>query len=75
VVPEAQEGGVIALVEDGDVITLDAVNNRIDVDVSDEELEKRREAWVAPELKAKRGTLFKYINNVKNASMGCVTDE
>lgn len=75
VVPEAQEGGVIALVEDGDVVTLDAVNNRIDVDLSDDELQKRRDAWVAPELKAKRGTLFKYIKNVKNASMGCVTDE
>ena len=75
VVPEAQEGGGIALVENGDTITLDAVNNTIDMDVSDEELEKRRAAWVAPELKATRGTLGKYIRCVKNASMGCVTDE
>ncbi len=75
VVPEAQEGGNIALVEDGDMITLDAVNNVIEVDLSDQELQARRKAWVAPELKFKRGTLGKYIRNVTNASMGCVTDE
>jgi len=75
VVPEAQVGGPIALVEDGDIVTLDAVNNQILVDVSDEEMQKRREAWVAPELKVKRGTLYKYIKNVKDASVGCVTDE
>jgi len=75
VVPEAQEGGPIALVQNGDTVTLDAVNNRIEMQVSEEELQKRREAWQAPELKARRGTLFKYIRNVKNASMGCVTDE
>lgn len=75
VVPEAQEGGNIALVQNGDMVTLDAVNNRIEVDVSDEELDARRQNWVAPELKFKRGTLGKYVRNVKNASMGCVTDE
>lgn len=75
VVPEAQEGGPIALVEDGDMVTLDAVNNLIDMDVSDVELQSRRSRWVAPELKAKRGTLFKYIRCVKDASLGCVTDE
>lgn len=75
VVPEAQEGGPIALVKNGDIVTLDAVNNRIEVDVSDEELQSRREAWQAPEFKVSRGTLFKYIKNVKDASMGCVTDE
>jgi len=75
VVPEAQEGGPIALVQNGDTVTLDAVNNRIEMQVSEEELQKRCEAWQAPELKARRGTLFKYIRNVKNASMGCVTDE
>jgi len=75
VVPEAQEGGNIALVENGDVVTLDAVNNRIEVDLSDEELQTRRDNWQAPDLKVTRGTLFKYIRNVKNASMGCVTDE
>lgn len=75
VVPEAQEGGPIALVQDGDVVTLDAVNNTIDVNVPDEELAQRQQAWQAPPLKANRGTLFKYIKNVKNASLGCVTDE
>ncbi len=75
VVPEAQEGGGIALVQNGDTVTLDAVNNRIEMDVSDEELQQRRDAWRAPELKTTRGTLGKYIRCVKNASMGCVTDE
>ena len=75
VVPEAQEGGGIALVQNGDMITLDAINNRIDMDVSDSELEQRRNAWSPPDLKAQRGTLGKYIRSVKNASMGCVTDE
>lgn len=75
VVPEAQEGGGIALVQNGDIVTLDAVNNKIEMDVSDEELEQRRKAWVEPPLKATRGTLGKYIRLVKDASMGCVTDE
>lgn len=75
VVPEAQEGGAIALVKNGDMVTLDAVNNKIEVDVSDDELQARRDAWQAPELKAKRGTLHKYIKLVKDASTGCVTDE
>jgi len=75
VVPEAQEGGGIALVQDGDTVTLDAVNNRIEMDVSDEELQQRKDAWTAPALKATRGTLGKYIRSVKNASTGCVTDE
>lgn len=75
VVPEAQDGGPIALVKNGDIVTLDAVNNRIEMDVSEEALQARRDAWQAPELKARRGTLFKYIRNVKDASMGCVTDE
>lgn len=75
VVPEAQEGGPIALVKNGDMITLDAVNNLIEFDVSADEQQKRKAAWQAPALKATRGTLFKYIKNVKNASLGCVTDE
>lgn len=75
VVPEAQDGGPIAHVKDGDEVTLDAVNNRIQIDVSEEELQRRSELWQAPDLKATRGTLFKYIKNVKDASMGCVTDE
>ncbi|MEO0367322.1 MAG: dihydroxy-acid dehydratase [Pseudomonadota bacterium] len=75
VVPEAQEGGPIALVENGDIVTLDAINNKIEVEVDDTTLETRRSHWVAPELKASKGTLFKYIRNVRDASMGCVTDE
>ncbi len=75
VTPEAQVGGPIALVQNGDKLTLDAEANMITVDISDEEFEKRRKAWKAPEYKATRGTLYKYIKNVKSASEGCVTDE
>lgn len=75
ITPEAQEGGPIALVRDGDIIAIDAEQRFIDLEVSQAELEKRRAAWKAPELKAKRGTLYKYIKNVKSASEGCVTDE
>jgi len=75
VVPEAQEGGPIALIKNGDMITIDAENNVINVDLSDEELAKRRSQWVMPPYKAKRGTLYKYIKTVKSASEGCVTDE
>ena len=75
VTPEAQLGGPIALVKEGDVITLDAEANRIDVAVSDAEFAKRRAAWKAPAYKSTRGTLYKYIKNVKTASEGCVTDE
>ena len=74
-VPEAQEGGPIGLIENGDVISINAETQSLDVDVSDEEMEKRRAAWQMPPYKAQRGTLYKYINNVKNASLGCVTDE
>ncbi len=75
VTPEAQAGGTIALLQDGDSITIDAESNRIDVAVSDAELEHRRSAWKAPAYKFTRGTLYKYIKNVKSASEGCVTDE
>ena len=75
IVPEAQEGGPISLLEDGDHITIDAVNNRIDVDLSDEEFAERRTRWVRPDYKATRGTLYRYIKTVKTASEGCVTDE
>lgn len=75
VTPEAQLGGPIALAENGDTITIDAEANRIDIDISDEELAKRRAAWKAPAFKVTRGTLYKYIKNVKTASEGCVTDE
>ncbi|MDB4640126.1 dihydroxy-acid dehydratase [Pirellulaceae bacterium] len=75
VTPEAQEGGPIGLIRDGDVITIDADTNKLDVDVAPEEMEKRSSAFVAPPFKSTRGTLYKYIKNVKNASEGCVTDE
>jgi dihydroxy-acid dehydratase len=75
ITPEAQEGGPIALVENGDRVTLDASKNEIGVAVSDSEMAARRKRWQAPPLKATRGTLYKYIKNVKNASLGCVTDE
>ena len=75
VVPEAQEGGAIALVRSGDVVTIDAQSNTISVNVSDAEMARRRAAWVMPPYKAARGTLYKYIKNVQNASAGCVTDE
>ncbi len=75
VTPEAQEGGPIALIQNGDIVTLDADENLLSMDVSDSELAKRRAAWKAPPLKATRGTLYKYIKNVKSASEGCVTDE
>jgi len=74
VVPEAQVGGPIALVKNGDIISIDAVKNIINVNVSEEELKKRREAWKAPPLKVSQGTLYKYIKVVEDASHGCVTD-
>ncbi len=75
ITPEAQEGGPIALVRDGEQVTIDAEKNRIDVDLSDAELTRRRAEWKAPPYKFTRGTLYKYIKNVKSASEGCVTDE
>jgi dihydroxy-acid dehydratase len=73
--PEAQEGGPIALLQNGDQITINAENNVINVAISDEEMAARRAAWVMPPYKATRGTLYKYIKSVKSASEGCVTDE
>jgi dihydroxy-acid dehydratase len=75
IVPEAQEGGPIALIQNGDMITIDAENNRLTVELSEEDLAQRRAQWTMPPYKATRGTLYKYIKNVKNASEGCVTDE
>jgi len=75
VTPEAQEGGPIALVRNGDKITLDASRNAIEVAISEQEMNDRRKAWKAPPLKATRGVLAKYIRFVKSASEGCVTDE
>ncbi len=75
VTPEAQEGGPIALVRDGDWIRIDAKTRKLDLDVPEAEVARRRAAWTAPPLKATRGTLAKYIRSVKSASEGCVTDE
>ena len=73
ITPEAYEGGLIGLVEDGDMITIDAINNRIDVNLSDEEIEKRRKNWKKPEHTAYTGILKKFIDTVSTASEGCVT--
>ena len=75
ITPEAQVGGPIALIRTGDKITIDADKNTLDVALSSDELSKRKAAWKAPAFKATRGTLYKYIKNVKSASEGCVTDE
>ena len=75
VTPEAMDGGPIALVRTGDRVMIDAVKNQITVHVDDAELGRRRAAWKRPAFKASRGTLYKYIKNVKSASEGCVTDE
>lgn len=75
VVPEAQDGGPIALIRNGDVITIDAETQTLSVDLTAESLAARRAEWSMPPYKATRGTLYKYIKNVKNASEGCVTDE
>jgi dihydroxy-acid dehydratase len=75
ITPEAQEGGPIALVKTGDRVTIDAEAHTLSVDLSDAELKSRRARWTAPAFKANRGTLYKYIKNVKSASEGCVTDE
>ena len=75
VTPEAQNGGNIGLVQNGDTILIDAINNTIDVLISEEELAVRRLAWQQPPLKAKNGILYKYAKTVSSASEGCVTDE
>ncbi|MCU0375599.1 MAG: dihydroxy-acid dehydratase [Chitinophagaceae bacterium] len=75
ITPEAMTGGNIALVKDGDIITLDAVNNTIDMQVSEAELEQRRAAWQAPPLRATQGILYKYAKQVATAAEGCITDK
>lgn len=74
IVPEAQEGGVIGLLENGDQITIDAEKNTISVALSDQEIEERRKSWKQPPYKFQSGMLYKYIKNVSTASEGCVTD-
>jgi dihydroxy-acid dehydratase len=74
ITPEAQEGGNIALVKNGDKIVIDSVNNKIDMLVSDEEIANRKKAWVKPPYKVTSGLLYKYLRSVSSASEGCVTD-
>jgi len=75
ITPEAQSGGMIGLLKDGDMITIDAKENSIHVELSNEEIQKRKEAWTEPPLKHKKGILFKYARTVASASEGCVTDK
>jgi dihydroxy-acid dehydratase len=75
ITPEAQNGGLIALVQDGDLITIDAKNNILDVKLTKKEITARRKAWQAPPLNATNGVLLKYAKTVSSASEGCVTDE
>ena len=75
ITPEAQEGGLIAFLKDGDEITINAENNTISVALSDTEIESRRKNWEAPPLKFNKGVLYKYAKTVSSASQGCVTDE
>jgi dihydroxy-acid dehydratase len=75
ITPEAQEGGPIALVRNGDMIAIDANLNEISVLIPDEEMANRRNSWEMPPYKADRGTLGRYIRTVRSASLGCVTDE
>jgi dihydroxy-acid dehydratase len=75
ITPEAYEGGLIALLKDGDTITIDIKNNRIDAQLSLEEIQKRKAQWKAPQPKFETGVLAKYMRLVKDASEGCVTDE
>ena len=75
ITPEAQIGGTLGLVENGDMITINAENNTIVLEVDDKTLSQRKENWKAPELKVNRGVLYKYARYVSSASEGCVTDE
>ena len=75
ITPEAQMGGALALVRDGDVVTIDAERNALDVDLSEAELTRRRATWAAPAPRFTKGVLYKYMKTVASASEGCVTDE
>ena len=74
ITPEAQSGGIIALIKTGDIIRISAEDNSINVLIPEEEIIARRENWIAPELKHKKGILYKYAKTVASASKGCVTD-
>ncbi|HED37097.1 MAG TPA: dihydroxy-acid dehydratase, partial [Ignavibacteria bacterium] len=75
ITPEAQTGGNLALLENGDTIIIDAENHTINVELSEEVLAERRSKWIQPEFKFKKGILYKYIKSVSSASEGCVTDQ
>jgi dihydroxy-acid dehydratase len=75
ITPEAFEGGLLALVNDDDIIEIDAIKNTLNLKISEEEIAKRKATWKKPELKATKGILYKYAKSVKDASEGCVTDE
>ena len=75
ITPEAQTGGALALVQDGDVVTIDAERNALDVDLPEAELTRRRATWAAPAPRFTKGVLYKYMKTVASASEGCVTDE
>ena len=75
ITPEAFEGGLIAFVQDGDQIAIDAVNNKLTLNVSEEEINRRKQSWKQPELKIKQGVLYKYAKCVASASEGCITDK
>lgn len=75
ITPEAFDGGLIGLVENNDIIEIDAVNNTINLKVSDEIIAERRRNWKQPSLKVSKGVLYKYAKTVSNAAEGCVTDE
>ena len=75
IVPEAYEGGVLAIVKNGDIITIDSEQNLINVDISESEITNRINNWTQPHPKIDKGILYKYVKSVSNASNGCVTDE
>ena len=75
ITPEAQSGGMIGLLKDGDLVTIDATQNSIHVDLSEDEIHERKTAWKEPPIKHKKGILFKYARTVASASEGCVTDK
>ena len=75
ITPEAQVGGNIALIQNGDIVTIDAVDNTLDVEVSEADLAERKAAWSAPAPRFTKGVLYKYMKTVSSASEGCVTDE
>ena len=73
--PEAQVGGLIALIKDGDSISIDAEKNTIHLEISKQEINSRKLNWLKPNIKVKSGSLFKYAKCVSSASLGCITDK